>query len=109
MSKITILFQAVLLFQLLLSSCTAKQKNVVPQKAEKPSNTEFVKVIFFEVAGCGYMLQRQNQTRLQPMNLPEQYQVDGLELWVQYRIIQDVVTICMAGDVVEIIDIKKVE
>lgn len=76
---------------------------------DKSESLETVKVIFFEVAGCGYMLQRQNQSRLQPINLPEQYHVEGLELYVSYRIIKDAVTICMAGDVVELINIKKVE
>lgn len=75
---------------------------------DKSESLETVKVIFFEVAGCGYMLQRQDQSRLQPVNLPEQYQVEGLELSISYRIIEDVVTICMAGEVVELINIKKV-
>jgi hypothetical protein len=89
----------------MLYSCKTKEKSEVPA-TEKSSQLEEVKVIFFEVAGCGYMLQRQNKTRLQPVNLSEQYHKEGLTLLVTYKIIHDAVTICMAGDVVELKTIK---
>lgn len=57
--------------------------------------------------GCRFMLQLEDGKMLQPLNLGEKYMKDGMKVWVQYTIQKDVMTVCMAGDVVNITEIEK--
>lgn len=57
--------------------------------------------------GCRFMLQLEDGKMLQPLNLDEKYMKDGLQVWVQYKVQKDVMTVCMAGDVINITEIEK--
>ena len=44
--------------------------------------------------------------RYQPLNLPEEYRVDGLRIWFKAKIREDVATIYMWGTPIEILEVK---
>jgi hypothetical protein len=57
--------------------------------------------------GCRFMLQLQSGKKLQPTNLEEKYLKDGKKVWVKYVIQKDAMSVCMAGDVVNITVIEE--
>ena len=55
--------------------------------------------------GCRFMLQLESGKKLQPTNLEEQYLKNGKQLWIKYVVQKDAMSVCMAGDVVNITSI----
>lgn len=51
--------------------------------------SEAASVIFtgaYEVDGCGYQIQLERDATIhKPSSLPEQYQKDGLKIWIEFR------------------------
>jgi len=65
-------------------------------------------VIFYELDGCKWMLLLENGAKLQPQGmLAEAFQKDQMKVWVKYEMQKDAPNICMAGEVVKILDIKE--
>ena len=99
----------------ILPSCHCKQKTAC---AHPPAAVEVKKdfekegyakasVIHFELDGCNYLLQLSDEKKIEPADgLSPEFQKDKLAVWVKYTVKKDGVSICMAGQIVEISDIQ---
>ena len=60
-----------------------------------------------QLDGCTWMIQLDSAgKRIEPNEIPPAYQQDSLLIWVKYKP-EDRMSICMAGQTVSIIDIRK--
>ena len=58
--------------------------------------------------GCGYIIELDNGKKLEPAKYPVDFRFyDGQRVLVDYKVIDDVASICMVGDIVEILTIEK--
>lgn len=62
---------------------------------------------FSGLDGCGFLLQLEDGTRLQPENLEPAFEKNSIPVWVKYYPQKNAVSICMAGKVVHVTDIFK--
>jgi len=113
---ITIVFVSSLFF---LTSCCCKKKaaaqNPAPTEVKRDFEKEgYVKatVIFYEVDACKYLLQLEPELngpdvlkRLEPTILKEEFKKDHLLVWIKYIPKKGGVSICMAGQMVDLTDI----
>lgn len=64
-------------------------------------------VIYYEIDACRYLLLLPNEKKLEPsMPLDLEFQRDHLAVWVKYTDKMGGMSICMAGQIVEILDIQ---
>src|SRR5687768_7118523 len=59
--------------------------------------------------GCRFMLQLESGKKLEPTNLAAEYTKDGLKVWVKYQLVKNAMSICMAGEIVQLTNIEKRE
>ena len=57
--------------------------------------------------GCRFMLQLQSGKKLQPLSLEEKFMKDGAKVWIKYREQKHAMSVCMAGDVVQVLAIEE--
>jgi hypothetical protein len=62
-----------------------------------------------DLDGCTYVIELESGKKLEPINLTDDFQKEGLQVWVKYEEKKDIASICMMGTMVEVIDIKKAE
>lgn len=64
-------------------------------------------VINYALDGCVWMLEMEDKSKKEPKNLPEEFRVENKNVWVKYSPAKKGgMSICMAGEMVEIEDIK---
>ena len=83
-------------------STTEKSKDFIKER--------YVKAIITDLSaldGCQFLLKLEDGSKLIPLNLEDNFKVDNLNVWVKYTENKMAVTICMAGKVVNILDIAK--
>ncbi|MGZ4035504.1 MAG: hypothetical protein ACXVPU_10110 [Bacteroidia bacterium] len=80
-----------------------------PSSAYEFEGYEKAKVINYPIDGCGWMLQLEDSTKLQPLILSPEFQKEGLQVLIKYEIKKDVAGVCMAGKIVALTDIKKLK
>ncbi|HEY1040455.1 MAG TPA: hypothetical protein VGF30_13665 [Bacteroidia bacterium] len=98
------IFRLLILMSIVFVACKTKQAPV------DYSAEGFVKatVIKYEVESCGYILQLDNEKRLMPENLADEYKKDKLIIWIKYETPKkQPMTTCMAGTVVKLTEVKK--
>jgi hypothetical protein len=85
---------------LLSASCANRTSDLVPATV----------LDYSEIAGCGYVLQLEDRSMLEPINLQDfdPDPTDGEKVQVRYRLVRDINSICNAGDIVEITEFRKV-
>jgi hypothetical protein len=119
----------VLLFALTIFSCDSSKRSraekevipVPPEKAERPSSLDEPKTDGQVLAegykrakvvdaagldGCGFLLELEDGSKLQPLNLSDAFRINNLEVIVKVKP-ENRSGICMAGKIVSIIDIRK--
>lgn len=64
-------------------------------------------VINYEVDGCQWMIQLENGTKYEPQNMDESFRKDQQKVWIKYVEVKGAMTICMAGKVIKLTDIKQ--
>ncbi|HLG03590.1 MAG TPA: hypothetical protein VI731_08350 [Bacteroidia bacterium] len=73
-------------------------------------NEGYVKafVTEYRVDGCTFMLQLEGegQKRLEPDGLQPEFEHDSMRVWLKYQP-EERMSICMAGQTIKVIDIKK--
>ncbi|MEK6615069.1 MAG: hypothetical protein AABZ32_02995 [Bacteroidota bacterium] len=94
------------------SSCHCKKKTTTDTVTSIESKRDFEKegytkatVIFYELDACKYLLQLEDQKKLDPSNLSADFQKDHLAVWIKYALKKDAVSACMAGQIVDLSDI----
>jgi hypothetical protein len=107
-----------------VASCCCKKKSVAASPAAITQTTvkkdtvltaptiDYVKegfakanIIYYKLDGCGYMLQLENGTKLEPTNLPEEFVKENLPVWVKYSHKKGGMSVCMAAPMVVITEI----
>ncbi|MBL7924495.1 MAG: hypothetical protein JNL88_09865 [Bacteroidia bacterium] len=57
--------------------------------------------------GCGFLLMKTDSSMLEPISLDSSFMKDQLPVWVRIKFLQDRMSICMRGSIVEILEIRK--
>ena len=83
-------------------SKTITQKN----SFNKEGFTKATVIDYSAIAGCGYLLMLEDESKLQPKNLADSYKKDGLVVWIKYTI-ENTPNVCMTGRVIRINEIIK--
>lgn len=94
-----------------LSSCKGKKeavsKEIVTTTTNKYENHNKGTVTKFDVDGCSFLITLESGKRLNPINLDDEFKKEGLKIFITYISQNDIMTTCMAGEVVKITDIVK--
>ncbi|MFC2134493.1 hypothetical protein ACFLTH_07730 [Bacteroidota bacterium] len=97
-----LLFFAIFVIALSHSSCTVN---------EVDNRTHYVTlgtVLFVDLEGGFYGIIDDNDVRLDPVNLPEGYQVDGLRVHLEFVILDEQESVHQWGTLIEIIDVEPI-
>lgn len=57
--------------------------------------------------GCQFLIRTDDGQQLQPVNLDSSFEKDGTKIEFKAELVTDMMSICMAGPMVRILDIKK--
>lgn len=105
-----------LLFCLVLFGCTAKkcqEKSCCKAKQYAQDHAcahGFEKVIVIDKTGldaCGFMLQRADSSLFEVDNFPDSLKTAGQTICIKYHISKQQMSVCMAGQRIELLEIKK--
>ena len=77
-----------------------------PAPSDEPMNI-VGSVHHLDIEGGVYVIRAADGTQFRPIELPEDYRVDGLAIEARIRRRDDVMTTDMAGQAVELLEIKK--
>jgi hypothetical protein len=98
----------ILLAVVALSGCCRKTTSVA---VTKMSDADYLAQGYTKVTvtnmsgkldGCKYLLFLADGSKLEPVNLAEDKRVDGLQAWIKYEAVTDMMSICMAGKMVRV-------
>ncbi len=113
MKKLFLCAFLILSFSFLLTSCHCKKKTAASQNNPSEVMRNFSEegytkavVINYEIDGCNYLLQIAEQKKLEPTNLPQEFKKDKLDVWIKYVPKKGGMSICMAGQMIDITDIQ---
>jgi len=113
MKKIFFFSLFFILVSFFFPSCHCKKK-----AATDTTNSEEVKkdfaadgyikatVINYEVDGCTFLLLLEDGKKIEPTNLSADFRKDKLTVWIKYMAKKGGVSVCMAGQIVELSDIQ---
>ncbi|MCC7302822.1 MAG: hypothetical protein IT233_09280 [Bacteroidia bacterium] len=105
MNKIISRTLLLLLIAVAIHSCCAKKAPPEPDYAAL--GYKKATVINYALDGCMWMLEMEDKTKKEPQNLPEDFRVENKAVWVKFKPAKKgSMSICMAGEMVEIEDIK---
>ena len=94
-------FKAIIIIIILFASCKPT--------AQSPTTCLEVKVVNKTgLDGCGYLLETENQSYLEPDNLETKYRVDGTKLCITYKKVNKF-SVCMAGEMITLTSVKKIK
>jgi hypothetical protein len=94
---------------LILTACQGAKKNAVAQPGKDYAGLGYVqaKIIKYDVDGCKWLLQLDELHRLVPSApLPSVFQQENILVWIKYTLKKGGAGFCMAGQIVELADIK---
>lgn len=99
-----------------LYSCCKRNITSSPVITSAPDSTgqtdlklvEATVIDYREVDGCSFLLEMNDGAKLQPENLPSEFQINRMKVLIKYHL-TDRMTVCMAGKTVylDFIKIKK--
>ena len=61
---------------------------------------------FSSLDGCTFLLVSEEDTKYLPVNLAQEFQKDGLSVWVKYHTLKSSMNICMQGIAISIDNIQ---
>ena len=65
-------------------------------------------IINYKLDGCTFMIQLEDEKKLEPVNLEKEFKKDNFKVWIKYRHYAGN-SICMAGEMVTVTAIEKRE
>lgn len=86
------------------SSTETEKKNV--QVDYSKEGYVHAKVFHYDLDGCNLMLKLDNDKKLEVVGMPEDLKYEGIEVWIKFVPAKDVMSTCMAGQLVRITDYK---
>lgn len=113
MKKSFVLSLLIFISSTFIISCNCKKKVQTETKTTTEVKRDFEKegfvkatVINYTVDGCNFLLQLADEKKLEPTNLSADFKKDNLAVWVKYISKKGGMSVCMAGQIVEISDIQ---
>lgn len=94
---------------LFLMSCSPSENPSVSKENNGVITEHLIVVNKTGLDGCGYLLQKADNTLLEPVNLPSDFSVDQIQVKVSYQELSDRMSVCMAGKIIQITEIKLVK
>lgn len=94
-----------------LQGCNLRKEVVSKNEIVNPIDASFIFVTVVDkhsLDGCTFVLMKKDSTYLEPINLADSLKVNGEKLFVKYHLKKNSFSICMAGLVVELDEIKKI-
>jgi hypothetical protein len=101
---------SILLVSILITGACRSGKLTSNPQLQGPSSNKGVAATVVDarsIAGCGFMLQLQDSSLLNPDVLEEPFRQDGLKVYVQYSEVKQIPGTCMRGRNVHIIQVNK--
>lgn len=95
-----------ILLVVLTASCSKKVAGLKSFPEETKEGYIKATVVNLTLDGCSWMLQLEDGKKLEPVNLKEEFKKDKLNVWIQYQVKKGGMSVCMAGEVITISDIK---
>ncbi|MEI7595435.1 MAG: hypothetical protein WCK02_06775 [Bacteroidota bacterium] len=106
--KKLLLFFSIALIPFLFSGCCAKMCGNNTSKMEKEG---YVKATITNLSGkldaCSWLIKLEDGTKLEPYSIPAEYKTNNLKVWVKYEDDPGRMSICMAGKIIKLVDIKE--
>ncbi len=87
-----------------ITSCC--KKPIPPEPDYAALGYKKATVINLQLDGCLWMIELEDKSKKEPNNLQEEFRVEGKTVWVKFTPVKGAMSICMAGDVVHLDDIK---
>ena len=104
--KIILLFCCLSLCAIITYSCKVKQQ--APTQVDYAAlGYTAATVINYELDGCQWMLEMADGKKFEPNNMQEEFRKDKIKVWIKYTVVKGAMTICMAGTVIKLSDIKE--
>ncbi len=109
LNHITLIIVSIVLLSA-LQSCSLfvkKKEQEVKVQEPAPSHIGYTKgnIINYSLDGCSWMIEIENNKKLEPVNLKEEFKKEGLKVWVKYQHYENY-SFCMAGEMVNITEIE---
>lgn len=92
---------------MMISSCRSNAPSATAQ-ANHFGKGDLVKAMvldYSELDGCTFILELEDGTKLEPVELPESFRSDSLKVLVKYTMVKRA-SICMVGQMVTVSEIK---
>ena len=86
----------------------ATEQKTVERDYEKEKFIRATVVDMTGLDGCQFLLKLEDGKKLEPINLDPAYKKNGLPVWIRYIDSKGSMSICMAGKIVRIIAIEKI-
>lgn len=102
LSHITLLLSLLLA----LAQCKSTKKNTTPVDYSSQGYTKAIVRNLTGLDGCGFLLEISEGKKLEPTNLAEEIKKDRLIVWVKFTETKGKASVCMAGRIVTITDLK---
>jgi hypothetical protein len=101
-----------------LPGCCCKKQKKEPELTQQEKeaqdiimkNEGYVKatVINYNLDGCGWMIELEDKTKKEVSEgIPETFKVEGKKVWAKFSPVKGMNSICMAGQIVNLWDIKE--
>jgi hypothetical protein len=109
-SRVIFYFISAILLFFFFSCRTQKQSDSSKSEVKDAALLQegFVKaeIRSYDVDGCGFLIFLEDEKKLNPLNLGDEYKKEGLKVWIRYTIKKGVMTTCMSGEVVNILELQ---
>ena len=89
------------LFSLFIFSCDGDENSKMERKGFEKAT-----VINLALDGCDYVIQLESGEKLEPVNIEDNFQADGLEIWIKYKKEKSKMGACMVGPLINIEEIQ---
>ena len=102
-------FTIVIIISSLLFSCTKPLQSEGGNKTKSSSkNDGYVNatIVRSDLDGCSWIVELEDGKKLQPISLTPEFQKDKLKVRIKYFINKDGMSICMVGEMINVLDIK---
>lgn len=89
-----------------LVSCTATKNETSNSSSIPPNAIQATVVDFRELDGCEFLILTSDGKKLQPINLQANFKKNGTQLFITYKVAKGI-SICMAGEMVELLFVQE--
>lgn len=101
-----IFFLLLCLCLMYLHACKAKKNQHIQDNIASYQNYTKATINKIDLDGCSWVIILDNGKRLEPINLADEFKINNLNIWVQYKTYQGN-SVCMIGEMITVLAIAK--